>query len=72
LPCQRIANGKLFVAVSLVPQEKMGFSYHTASCTSKYTLSNAKPHTFTDHSTKMNNGTVDYQFLLTTNDPGFI
>jgi len=40
--------GKLFVAVSLVPQERMDFSYHTASCTSKHILLNAKFHTFKD------------------------
>jgi len=76
-PChvKELQMGKLSVAVSLVPREKMDFSYHTASCTSKYTdfqMPNFTPSKTSDHSTKLNDGTADYQFLLTTNHTGFI
>ena len=75
-PChvKELQMGKLFVAVSLVPQEKMDFSYHTASCTSKYTyfqMQNLTPSKMSGHSTKLNDGTADNQFLLITNDLGF-
>ena len=75
-PCHftELQMGKMSVAVSVAPKEKMDFSYHTACCTPKYTyfqMTNLTPSKMSDHSTKLNDGTVDYQFLLTTNYPGF-